>query len=123
MAKIPNLVGDNSVSFDAFGDEVDFVIATDGNLDDAIGITLQDQIDGYVNSPLDEALMEADEDPDFSGSGDRSMKIDIDQDFSGVAPKADMLDIAADDLIAAERDLAYDDLTDDAIIDLVNDMK
>ena len=46
MAKIANLVGDNSMSYDAFGDEVDFVIATDGDLDAAIDKTVQDQLDG-----------------------------------------------------------------------------
>lgn len=123
MAKIKNLTdSDYYSSYDSIEDEVDFVITTDENLDDAFSKTLQDQIDGIVDSPLSEALMEADEKFSFNG-GDSSMSVDVlNTDFNNITPKPDILDTAADDFIADERDTLLDDFDTDEAIDLVSDI-
>lgn len=125
MAKIKNIMDDDSLTYDAFDDEIDIAITTDQNIDDAISKTMERQLDGDVESPLTEAMFEAYEDPDFSNAGDGSMKIDInyDYDVSNVAPKADFVDMDADDFTDAAKDLAaHADLDDDDIIDLISDM-
>ena len=125
MAKIKNIIDDDALTYDSFDDEIDIAIATDQTIDDAIAKTMERQLDGEVESPLTEAMFESYMDPDFSTSGDKSMKIDIDPEYdvSNVAPKADFVDIDADELIDATKDLcAHKDLDDDDIIDLVSDM-
>lgn len=118
MAKTKNLTNSNVFStYDSLEDEVDFIITTDETLDDAFSKTVEDQIEGIVDSPLTEALIEAENRLSYDG-GDKSLVVNINQDFSDVAPNADMLDIAADDLIATERDMIYDD---DELVDLVAD--
>ena len=118
MAKTKNLTNSEVYStYDSLEDEVDFVITTDETLDDAFSKTVEDQIDGIVDSPLTEALREAEDLLNYDG-GDKSLVVNVSQDFSDVTPNPDFLDIAADDMIATERDMIYDD---DELVDLVAD--
>lgn len=118
MAKTKNLTNSEVYStYDSLEDEVDFVITTDETLDDAFSKTVEDQIDGIVDSPLTEALREAENLLNYDG-GDKSLVVNVSQDFSNVTPNPDFLDIAADDMIATERDMIYDD---DELVDLVAD--
>lgn len=43
--------------------------------------------------------------------------VDTNIDYDGSIPSADIVDMDADDLIAAERDIAHDPFEDDEIID------
>ena len=111
----------NVFVYSDLNDPVDIVIATDGDLDAAIDKTVQDQLDGYVDGPLTEALEEA-ESINWDG-GDGSMVIDVDTDFSGAAPDATTLDMDVDDLIKTTRDMIDMPLDDDEIIDIVNGLE
>ena len=93
----------NVVSYDSLDDPIDIVIVTDEELDEAINKQIKDQLDGYIDSPLTEALEEADSIA-WDG-GDGSMVVDIDTDFSEVAPDATTLDMDADDYIKTTRDM------------------
>lgn len=126
MAKIKNITDNNDYStFDSFEDEIDIVITTDKNIDDAISQTLERQLDGEVDSPISEALREAEEKLNFNNNGDKSLNIVIDpsMDCGNVAPGANFLDMDADDVRDAEEDMFYDPLDDDDIIDIVQDIK
>ena len=82
-------------------------------------------MDGEVDSPISEALREAEEKLNFSNNGDKSLTITIDpsMDCSNVASSANFLDMDADDVRDAEEDMFYDPLDDDDIIDIVQDIK
>ncbi len=110
----------NVVSYDSLDDPIDIVIVTDEELDEAINKQIKDQLDGYVDSPLTEALEEADSIA-WDG-GDGSMVVDIDTDFSGVAPDATTLDMDADDYIKTTRDMVAFPMEDDEIISIVDDL-
>lgn len=112
---------DNIISYDDLSDPVDIAIVVDGDLDDAVNKTIKDQIDNYVESPLSEALEEAERMKWDNGDG--SMTVDIDTDFSGVAPDATFLDMDADDIIKTTRDMIAFPMSDDEIIDIVNDFE
>lgn len=110
----------NVVSYDSLDDPIDIVIVTDEELDEAINKQIKDQLDGYVDSPLTEALEEADSIA-WDG-GDGSMVVDIDTDFSEVAPDATTLDMDADDYIKTTRDMVAFPMEDDEIISIVDDL-
>lgn len=110
----------NVVSYDSLDDPIDIVIVTDEELDEAINKQIKDQLDGYIDSPLTEALEEADSIA-WDG-GDGSMVVDIDTDFSEVAPDATTLDMDADDYIKTTRDMVAFPMEDDEIISIVDDL-
>lgn len=126
MAKIKNIMDNDDYStYDSFEDDIDIVITTDKNIDDAISQTLERQLDGIVSSPISEALREAEEKISFRDNGDKSLdiKLDLNMDCSNVAQSANFLDMDADELRDNEQDMFDDPLSDDEIIDIVNDIK
>ena len=48
MAKIKNIIDDDTLTYDSFDDEIDIAIATDQTIDDAIAKTMERQLDGEV---------------------------------------------------------------------------
>jgi len=83
-------------------DEVDCALISDENLNNAID---EIRANGY-SSEFDDLV--DDEEP-----------VDTTVDYSDVDSTADVVDIDADDIIAAERDLATDPFGDDELIDSV----
>lgn len=68
---------------------------------------------------MENALIDSDteEFPDDSDYEDTDDDIDLNQDFTGDIADLDIEGIDADDIIAAERDIAHDPFEDDELID------
>ena len=86
--------------FDGFEDATDCAILNDDQVEESI---------------LDMETEKATTEPET----DEDEVVDVNVDYDEDVPSADMVDIDADDVIAAERDIAYDPFEDDEIIDAV----
>lgn len=85
-----------------FDDEVDCAIIGDQDMQDALAALEKDPNATIVDEEID------------MGSSDA---IDPSVDYSEDVVSADFTDMDADDIIAAERDMAYDPFKDDELID------
>ena len=89
---------DNTIDF--FEDEVDCAIMSDPKFEEALA--------DMATAPATAAEEVHDEDEDL---------VDTSMDYDGSIPKADIVDMDADDVLAAERDIAHDPFEDDELID------
>ena len=90
---------DNTIDF--FEDEVDCAIMSDPKFEEALA--------DMATAPATAAEEVRDEDEDL---------VDTSMDYDGSIPKADIVDMDADDVLAAERDIAHDPFEDDELIDV-----
>ena len=80
-----------------FDDEIDCACLSDEDFQEALADV------NTAQSTADEELDDVDE-------------IDLNMDYTGAKPDADIVDQDADDLLATERDIAYDVFEDEDII-------
>lgn len=91
-------------TIDCFEDEIDYAIMCDPKFEEALADMASKQ------PTVEEERYDDDcDDEDY---------IDTDMDYYESTPSADIVDMDADDLLAAERDIAHDPFEDDEIIDI-----
>ena len=100
MAKITDNEELNSSVMD-FEDEVDCACLRDEDFQEALA-------DVNTAVSTNEEEIEDDDDDEI---------VDTTLDYDGSIPSADVVDMDADDLLAAERDIAHDPFEDDEVID------
>lgn len=96
---------DSEVKFDyaleSFDDEVDCAIMNDPEFREAVADMASKR------STAEEEVIE-----------DEDEVVDTNIDYDGSIPDADIVDMDADDMLAAERDIAHDPFEDDELIDI-----
>ena len=97
MEKVISNIGLDILGFD---DEVDCAILDDEEFNKAL-------------SELEAGELELDDDEEDV--------LDTDLDYSETPVEADMVSVDADDLLAAERDLAFDPFEDEELMDSISD--